>query len=375
MSAGRGDPRTAESAEKAGEKMKRDYEWYDLSRYRSELYGISILWIMLFHFKGTYPLWAKAVLSFGNMGVELFLFASGVSLYFTMQKKESLSVYYGRRLLRLTLPVVLICSWQFVPAFLKGKLTVPALVTRWTSLHFWFTGKQQTWFVSFLLAAYLLYPYFHAFLFKEGGNLFLRTSVLVAGSLLFNVLLKDSAPKYYDLTSIALTRFPIFILGCAAGRAVHERKTVRGGKPWMMPCLAAVAAASFAVMGLKLVVDPARRYFYVIPAVALSLFLPAFFSLLDTGNPAAEALRKALRYMGDRSLELYLLHIMLANHLLKNKPWFDRTDVKQYYLMLAACLVMAWPAHFILEKLRAVLSPSGGGKPGRQGEAAEAEAE
>ncbi len=352
--------------------MKKDYEWYDLSRYRSELYGFSILWIMLFHFKGTYPVWAKAFLGFGNMGVELFLFASGVSLYFAMEKKPTLSAYYGRRLTRLLLPVVLICSWQFVPAFLNGKLTVPALLTRWTSLHFWFTGKQQTWFVSFLLAAYLLYPYFHAFLFQEGGNLFLRTAALTAGSLLFNVLLKDSAPKYYGLTEIALTRFPVFILGCAAGRAVHEKKTVPGGKPWMLPCLAAVTAASFAAMGLKLVVDPARRYFYVVPGVALSLLLPGVFSLLDTGNPVTGALLKALRYMGDRSLELYLLHIMLANHLLKNKSWFDRTDVKQYYLMLAACLLLAWPAHWIAGKLRGLLSGGGKGR-GEKPETAETE--
>lgn len=341
--------------------MSRDYEWYDLSRCRSEVYGIGILWIMLFHFKGTYPVWAKAVLSFGNMGVELFLFASGVSLYFTMQKKEPLSVYYGRRLLRLLLPVILICSWQFVPSFVKGKIGILGLLSRWTALQFWLTGQQQIWFVSFLLVAYLLYPFFYSYLYENGGNPALRTLVLAAGSAAFAMIVRKTAPSYYELTETALTRFPVFILGCAAGKAVYEKKTVKNGKVPIIVCLALITAASFAVMGLKLVTGTVRRYFYLIPGVALSLLLPALVSLLRT---ALKHLWAAMRYLGDRSLELYLLHIMLNNHLLKNVSFYDRQNVLHYYLLLAVCVLLAWPAHAVVGWLRKLLTGSPGSEHG-----------
>ena len=316
--------------------MRKDYEWYDLSRYRTELYGVAILWIMLFHFKGTYPVWAKAFLSFGNMGVELFLFASGVSLCFAMQKKEPLSVFYRRRFLRLLVPVIVICSWEWIPMLLKGKISFPVLLSRWTSLDFWLTGRQQTWFISFLLVAYLLYPLIYRFLYGGGGNPSVRGAFLMAGAVAAALIIRRYAPAYYDKTEIALTRFPVFLLGCAAGKTVYEKKTVKDGKPWMIPVLALTALASVAVMGLKLVGDGMpRRYFYLIPGVALSLLVPALVSLLRS---PLKLLWTALRALGERSLELYLLHVML---------------------MLAACVLLSFPAHFIVGKLSGLL---GGGK-------------
>ena len=112
--------------------MQTNYRWENLSRYRQELYGFSILWIMLFHFDGRYPAWADAVLGYGNMGVELFLFASGFSLYFTMQKKPTLSSYCGRRLLRALLPVFVINSWRWLYLFVNGRIGVSRLLSCWT---------------------------------------------------------------------------------------------------------------------------------------------------------------------------------------------------------------------------------------------------
>lgn len=69
-----------------------------ISKYRNEIYGFSIIWIVLFHgaainnvdysfgFSVLYPL--QAFLSIGNVGVDIFLFLSGVCLYFFVCKKQ-----------------------------------------------------------------------------------------------------------------------------------------------------------------------------------------------------------------------------------------------------------------------------------------------
>ena len=59
-----------------------------LSQYKSELYGITILWIMLFHsylvkvyyFKDAgAPLdYIHTIINHGNMGCDMFLFLSGI---------------------------------------------------------------------------------------------------------------------------------------------------------------------------------------------------------------------------------------------------------------------------------------------------------
>ena len=71
-------------------KNKRDYDikLSQLSAYRNEIYGASILWIMLFHgylveveyFKNVPVLkYLGFFLDCGNMGVEIFLFMSGIT--------------------------------------------------------------------------------------------------------------------------------------------------------------------------------------------------------------------------------------------------------------------------------------------------------
>lgn len=67
-----------------------------LSEYRSEIYGISIFWVMLFHMKEShyfptiegsnlYHAWMKFV-GMGNMGVDIFLFYPESVYIFLLQK-------------------------------------------------------------------------------------------------------------------------------------------------------------------------------------------------------------------------------------------------------------------------------------------------
>ena len=66
--------------------MKKAIEWNDLSRYRGELMGIAMLFIILFHvylprqhaFFGLHRL--------GNVGVDMFFFLSGIGLWYSWSK-------------------------------------------------------------------------------------------------------------------------------------------------------------------------------------------------------------------------------------------------------------------------------------------------
>ena len=328
----------------------------NVSKYRTELYGISILWIMLFHFEGTYPVWAKSFLKYGNMGCELFIFASGVSLYFAMQKKPSLSRYFRRRLLRVLLPVILICSFEWIPLFLNGNGPSQffKLLTRYSCINFWITGEQQTWFLSFIILAYLLYPYIYSFLFESRNNIWLHSGILIAVWLAVTFSIYYLAPKYFALTEIALTRGPVFLIGCACGRIVYEKKSISRHAVIYISGMILIIILSFVAINYKMVNGVARRYFYLMPGISLTILIPQIFDI------TSKFIRHhILRYLGNTSIELYLLHIMMGYHLLPKTGFYDRKNMLHYYVMLCVCIILSFPCstliHFLAGKINTLM--------------------
>lgn len=76
------------------------------SNERSALYGISILSIIIFHyfedlnasdFSGVLrSIGAVYLRIIGSVGVELFIFLSGISLFFSMKKDEKVKQFYKK---------------------------------------------------------------------------------------------------------------------------------------------------------------------------------------------------------------------------------------------------------------------------------------
>lgn len=88
--------------------------WGLVSKYRSQLFGFAILWIMCMHSREFTPLLDDAILSqyilydgiilVGGVGVDIFLFLSGVGLYYAQEKGPTLGQFYARRFQRLLIP-------------------------------------------------------------------------------------------------------------------------------------------------------------------------------------------------------------------------------------------------------------------------------
>lgn len=100
------------------EKNRNNGHGMDLvSRYRGEIYGFLILWIMLFHgcildvyFFSDVPVlkYAGIFINHGNAGVESFLLLSGISLYYSFQRNRDIGQYVQKRFLKVYLPVLII---------------------------------------------------------------------------------------------------------------------------------------------------------------------------------------------------------------------------------------------------------------------------
>lgn len=91
------------------------FSWKLLSKYRTEIMGISALWILVFHLitqkliKLDVLSELLGILTHGNLGVDIFLLLSGMGLYCSYKKlEENTLVFYKKRLKRLLIPYLFI---------------------------------------------------------------------------------------------------------------------------------------------------------------------------------------------------------------------------------------------------------------------------
>ena len=94
-----------------------DIHLAEMSRYRGELMGAAIVFIILFHV----PL-ARSDAFFGlrrcgNIGVDMFLFLSGIGLWYSWVKNPSVSHFYKRRLLRIFPTWLVVSSVYYLQRF------------------------------------------------------------------------------------------------------------------------------------------------------------------------------------------------------------------------------------------------------------------
>lgn len=92
--------------------MIKQYNYSILSKYRTELMGISILWVMFFHSTiSVNNTILRLIKDIGYGGVDIFLMLSGLGLYYAYKKNNNILEFYKRRVLRILptyLPVVVV---------------------------------------------------------------------------------------------------------------------------------------------------------------------------------------------------------------------------------------------------------------------------
>ena len=82
-------------------KMKiKEIELANISRYRGELMGAAMIFVILFHVGLPRDDTFFGLRRIGNIGVDIFLFLSGMGLWFSWTKRPSLSHFFSRRFLR-----------------------------------------------------------------------------------------------------------------------------------------------------------------------------------------------------------------------------------------------------------------------------------
>lgn len=319
-------------------------EIHDLSRFRSELMGISMLVVMMFHvgFSRHDTLWF-CINRCGNVGVDMFLFLSGIGLWYAYRKVPDLKIFYTRRLSRIYPTWLLLSSLYYVPLCIEGKFTVwqtiGNILIGW---RLWSGFVDEFWFIPMILAFYIGAPFYMRLIERHDVWRWMPVVACV-----FCVLLQYWKPLNTSLghLEILFSRIPIFLLGINIGQSVKEERQLSADTLWL---LLIVFVLSLGVCvnfenGLR-----GRFPLFLERMVYIQLSISALLLLCKVFNHMPVWLLKALAFVGTVSLELYLIHV---NFVLKYLRPYDLGYWLTLVLMTAISLLLAWLIHKIMKRI------------------------
>ena len=100
----------------------------------------------------------------GNVGVDIFLFLSGVGLWFSWVKTPDVLRFYRRRLLRIVPTWIVVATAFYMPDYLGARRFSRSLVDLIGDItinwDFWLHDELTFWYVPAIMALYLVAPWY-----------------------------------------------------------------------------------------------------------------------------------------------------------------------------------------------------------------------
>lgn len=313
-----------------------------ISKYRTELMGGAILWIMIYHMwihTGFAPF--DVLCNNGYAGVDIFLFLSGFGLCFSQYK--TLLEFYRKRALR-----ILPAYWLMVILFflIGGEQNI--LDThRWiqmflqlSTLGYWINKGYWLWYISAIALLYLSFPYlFHiAERYSYKGFLFFLIIAFTSNTV------NSYLPERMELFT---NRIPVFYLGIILGIERIKNKNENMNKNYRIIALTSI---------ICWVIGAVMRYYNIVSQqwvlisltyipLAVSVPVLCYYCSFLYGHLNKFTI-KGLKYLGTYSLEIYIIHSYLF---LEVGSCTLMTHQKQILLllMIILSLIIAPLLHFI----------------------------
>lgn len=285
----------------------KNYDYKLLSKYRTQLMGIAIIWVVFYHstINVASISYIYKIKKVGYGGVDVFLMLSGIGLYFGFQKCKNTITFYKRRLLRIIptyLPVVFIfCVYYWV----LGKMSFYSIIMNITTLSFWFNSENRfDWYIPSIMMLYLITPIY--FYFFNRYNKYIVTFLVVFFGIFLSIIL-IKMPFHYLL--IFTVRIPIFFIGILIGYWSDNNKfiTILSFIKLIFMLVLGITLLSISLSYYNDYLWSAGLWWYpfILITLPLSMLLAIFLKYIDETKVIGLTV---LTFLGTHSLEIYLFH-------------------------------------------------------------------
>lgn len=319
----------------------------DISAFRTQLMGIATLMIIACHAQASsvlMPGLVSKVLIQGNYGVDIFLFLSGIGMYYSLNKKPIIDITGGgvflkRRLFRLFVPYEIILLPYCLVLVLLGLYSFMDVFLSLMALEYWFFHRGA-WFLSFLIILYFFTPFLYQLFSTRYRWIW---AILLCVIVTFLCAIPVGNPSNTNIVSNiqwAFSHTPCFLLGLIVGRDCKGQKSIN--LIWI------VLLALVGIVSLKL--------FLVGAFLVLPLLIYLFVIILKYTN-RWKWVHRLLLLLGSISLESYLTNITLNGILVKiiperiNSPIFFGRYL-EYFIVIVVGILMAYWVNQLSTKLQ-----------------------
>lgn len=323
--------------------------WGLLSKYKNELYGFCIIWIILFHGLELKSLQLNKIFSFldgfirhGNCAVDTFLFLSGICLYFSLQQDSDVFSYYKRRLSKILFPFILIDGiyWFYTCIFLKQD--VVAFIKNITFYSFWVGKEKLVWFIALIVVLYAIYPYIFKYILNNENAFYYILSLIIIVYVIclgVNVICHE----WFYRVEIALVRVPVFLLGCYCGRLVYENKSI---DTWVkILSLLGVLYGAFYFYEHPYSLVKTYRVPYLFIGSSIAIWVSIVLECINNVR-----INRMLCNWGGLSLELYLSHVVLRKLFVKS-DFYTGGAVHKFYMYIVFVFMGSFVISWLVRKV------------------------
>lgn len=204
-----------------------EYSLNLLSKYRTQLMGFAMLWIIFFHsalhFSNDF---LRIFRGIGYMGVDIFLFLSGIGITYSLQQNSNILSFYKKRLLRILPSYITIMLIMGIISYFTGKANIEEIIINFTMLGFWLQKSAHPviatpWYIPVILFLYLISPAFFYFFNRNKG---LTLGLFIIIPLLLVYLVFDT--PFEGLGTFFFMRIPIYFIGICTGYLILRNTTL-----------------------------------------------------------------------------------------------------------------------------------------------------
>lgn len=320
-----------------------EFQLATISRYRGELMGLAMLFIILFH------VWLPRNDMFfglrrcGNVGVDMFLFLSGIGLWYSWSKRPSLAQYFIRRYVRVYPAWLIIACIYYIPRFPKGGNIGDLLGDILINWDFWLHCELHFWYIPTIMMLYTIAPFYMRLI--ERHTLY-RWLPLVA--IVWCVMVQWVIPIHEAVGHLEIfwSRIPIFFIGINMGRYVMQQHTIERQSIWLV---AIIFLMTFSTCVYLEQVKHGTFPLFIERMLYIPLTITGILLLTHTLMHTPKWLNTFYRFIGTISLEVYLIHVhFVLAYIQPYRLGYWPTVL----LVTAATIPLAWLLHRVLSPLQ-----------------------
>lgn len=310
----------------------------DVTKYRDELFGVAIVSIIIFHYcEGLYLAYdTNQYLKFfsrfligvaGSIGVDIFVFLSGLGIYYSLTNSTSIVHFYKKRLKRVVIPYLIFGAvFWYVKDIVISQQSINSFLYDYSLLSFWCEGVRVFWYITFICVLYLISP----IVYKSG---FKRTLLFCSLWLLFCVLVYIVSPYTFRNIEIALMRGPNFFIGMFFAYYMNQSGHYFSAKKLLFALGLSIPIKVISALGgfaFRRLFDEFYGLFLIVAYIywRKSLEKDSFRSVFGL-----------LILAGSYSLELYMTHVALRN--LMQTLSIPCQNVLNYILMILVSIMLS----------------------------------